>query len=49
MLAHRQNAYLLEIAKDQNGSCAARAAGYSATSAHEASSRLLRNDKVRAC
>ena len=48
MLSHRQNTYVLEFAIDQNGSRAARAAGYSATSAHVASSRLLRNDKVRA-
>lgn len=48
MLTHRQEVFVMEYAIDRIGTRAARAAGYSVTSAHVASSRLLRNDKVRA-
>lgn len=48
MLSHRQNVFVMEYAVDQNGTRAARAAGYSVSSAHVASSRLIRIDKVRA-
>ena len=48
MLTPRQEVFVLEYAIDQNGTRAARAAGYAVTSAHVASSRLIRIDKVRA-
>ena len=48
MLSHRQNVFVMEYDVDQNGTRAARAAGYSVSSAHVASSRLIRIDKVRA-
>lgn len=47
-LSARRTKFVEEYILDHNGTRAARAAGYSVTSAHVASSRLLRNDKVKA-
>lgn len=45
-LSARRTKFVEEYCLNPNGSAAARAAGYSVTSAHVAASRLLRNDNV---
>lgn len=45
-LSSRRSKFVDEYCLNPNASAAARASGYSVTSAHVAASRLLRNDKV---